>query len=379
MPLLLTEAYVIIRKALEEKISFIEEQMNDLQSKENEKNIERDNLLILLKNNEEKYNVMMNLFTLRQTLQSMQSNVKTKEQVLESMKKSMHEIQNRLSMAERAYQVEATLKRRLSNQLLDIKGKIRVYCRIRPMNSIEMKSEMKAHVETMDESQIKVEASKLNDLLIPAQIKNNPLPLDIKKEANGLVTVTNATLKTCTTWEEMYSYYKCGISKRTTAATDLNTASSRSHLIFSIHFQIDDVINNFSTSSKLTFIDLAGSERISKSGAANERLEEARKINKSLSALADVICALSTGAERPTTADIHIDKFVPYRNNKLTMLLSDSLGGTSRTLMFVNLSPAAQSLDETFSSLQYASRVRLIVNQIYNLRMSSMVQQLTLD
>ena len=131
------------------------------------------------------------------------------------------------------------------------------------------------------------------------------------------------------------------------------------------------------THGKLTVVDLAGSERVDKTGAVAERLREAQYINKSLSALGNVISALSEG-----------EKHIPYRDNKLTMLLRDSLGGTAKTLMFVNVSPSeyngvrktcsgsprfvTESLfsfcsfwhlqEETLSSLAYASRVKKIKN-----------------
>lgn len=93
---------------------------------------------------------------------------------------------------------------------------------------------------------------------------------------------------------------------------------------------------------QLSFVDLAGSERIKKSGSSGNQLKEAQSINKSLSALVDVISALSSDGQH-----------IPYRNHKLTMLMSDSLGGNAKTLMFVNLSPAESNLDETYNSLMY--------------------------
>lgn len=88
-----------------------------------------------------------------------------------------------------------------------------------------------------------------------------------------------------------------------------------------------------------------------------ERLREAQSINKSLSALGDVISALSEG-----------EKFIPYRNNKLTQLMQDSLGGNAKTLMFVNFSPADYNADETVTSLAYATRVKKITNNASKVR-----------
>lgn len=91
--------------------------------------------------------------------------------------------------------------------------------------------------------------------------------------------------------------------------------------------------------------------RVKKSGSTGEQLKEAQAINKSLSALGDVISALATSQGH-----------IPYRNHKLTMLMSDSLGGNAKTLMFVNVSPTNTNLDETQNSLMYATRVRTIKN-----------------
>ena len=99
-------------------------------------------------------------------------------------------------------------------------------------------------------------------------------------------------------------------------------------------------------------VDLAGSERAEKTGGNAERLREGQSINKSLSALGDVMAALCEGGK----------VFVPYRNNKLTLLRQDSLGGNAKTLMFVNFSPADYNSDETVTSLNFATRVKRVVN-----------------
>lgn len=100
-------------------------------------------------------------------------------------------------------------------------------------------------------------------------------------------------------------------------------------------------------------MDLAGSERQSKTGATGERLKEATKINLSLSALGNVISALVDGR----------CKHIPYRDSKLTRLLQDSLGGNTKTLMVACLSPADNNYDETLSTLRYANRAKNIKNK----------------
>merc|ERR1719487_743337 len=102
---------------------------------------------------------------------------------------------------------------------------------------------------------------------------------------------------------------------------------------------------------KIMIVDLAGSERLSKSQVTGDGAKEAIEINKSLTALGDVIEALTKGA-----------KIIPYRNHKLTMVMQDALGGTAKTLMFVNCSPAQSNCDETLMSLKYATRAKKITN-----------------
>lgn len=136
------------------------------------------------------------------------------------------------------------------------------------------------------------------------------------------------------------------LTKRSTGSTLLNDHSSRSHFVFTLKIEG----RNFDTEQKvqgvLNLIDLAGSERVKESGAQGVRLKEAQNINKSLSALGDVIMALSNKAEH-----------VPYRNSKLTWLLQPCLGKDAKTLMFVNISPGQTHCHETVCSLRFASKV----------------------
>jgi hypothetical protein len=114
------------------------------------------------------------------------------------------------------------------------------------------------------------------------------------------------------------------------------------------------ILNKVLCAVQLSFVDLAGSERVKKSGSSGEQLKEAQSINKSLSALGDVISALATE-----------EQHIPYRNHKLTMLMSDSLGGNAKTLMFVNISPADSNLDETHNSLWYFPSLVANQNRVY--------------
>ncbi|XP_041373330.1 COP1-interactive protein 1-like [Gigantopelta aegis] len=175
--------------------------------------------------------------------------------------------------------------------------------------------------------------------------------LDIKKDQKGMVFIQGAAVKIATNTKELFALFEDGSKNRHTASTMMNSESSRSHLILGIVMESTNKLTGQVLKGKLSLVDLAGSERVAKTQAGAEQLKEAMSINKSLSALGDVISALSSE-----------QSFIPYRNNKLTMLMQDSLGGNAKTLMFVNVSPADYNTDETVVSLTYASRVKLITN-----------------
>eukprot|EP01024_Parvocaulis_polyphysoides_P068906 TRINITY_DN8415_c0_g3_i1.p1 TRINITY_DN8415_c0_g3~~TRINITY_DN8415_c0_g3_i1.p1 ORF type:complete len:1248 (-),score=162.33 TRINITY_DN8415_c0_g3_i1:331-4074(-) len=167
--------------------------------------------------------------------------------------------------------------------------------------------------------------------------------------------------------EQLMQCIEEGLTSRHVAQTKMNRESSRSHLIISIIIESVNLQTQHLTKGKLSFVDLAGSERVHKSGSIDDqsRLKEAQSINKSLSALGDVISALAT-------EQAHI----PYRNHKLTLLMSDSLGGNAKTLMFVNASPSADNLDESANSLGYAQRVKSIKNKPQKNEANKYVQHL---
>ena len=193
----------------------------------------------------------------------------------------------------------------------------------------------------------------LRDLLMPESKGAKAPRLDIKKDARtGMVTVPGALVVEVTSAKQLMDEIKRGQEGRHVSSTAMNIESSRSHLIISILIQATNLQTQAVTHGKLSFVDLAGSERIKKSGSVGEQMREAQAINKSLSALGDVISALASEQGH-----------IPFRNHKLTMLMSDSLGGNAKTLMFVNVSPTDSNLDESQNSLQYAQRVRTIKNE----------------
>lgn len=142
-----------------------------------------------------------------------------------------------------------------------------------------------------------------------------------------------------------------GMEQRTVAATAMNSESSRSHLVFMVKIVSVNKETKEQQKGKLLICDLAGSERLKKSQVTADMQKEAIEINKSLTALGDVIEGLTKNV-----------KVVPYRNHKLTMLMQDSLGGSAKTLMFINCSPANSNLDETLMALKYAQRAKKITN-----------------
>ncbi|CAK9211010.1 unnamed protein product [Sphagnum troendelagicum] len=213
-----------------------------------------------------------------------------------------------------------------------------------------MKRDVKKFSFSLKVYMLEIYQDTLIDLLLPKN-GGKPKRLDIKKDSKGMVVVENATLVPIVSRDELESIVAKGLEKRHTSGTQMNAESSRSHLILSVIIESTNLQTQVLVRGKLSFVDLAGSERVKKSGSSGEQLKEAQSINKSLSALGDVISALATE-----------EQHIPYRNHKLTMLMSDSLGGNAKTLMFVNISPADSNLDETHNSLCYATRVRSIIN-----------------
>ena len=148
------------------------------------------------------------------------------------------------------------------------------------------------------------------------------------------------------TYEDVYPLLDLSSKKRSTAETMCNEHSSRSHSIFQLKITGKNENTNQIRDGVLNLIDLAGSERVSSSKVEGESLKETQAINKSLLALGDVI-----------TAMVNKNSHIPYRNTKLTTILQNHLGGDSKTLMFVNISPLMSNFNETINSLKFAIKV----------------------
>jgi kinesin family protein 1/kinesin family protein 3/17 len=153
----------------------------------------------------------------------------------------------------------------------------------------------------------------------------------------------------------MQSIIDQGMESRTVATTQMNDVSSRSHSVFTIKIHQKDLSDESKNLfAKVNLVDLAGSERVKSTGATGATLMEGANINKSLSALGNVINALVEQAKGKKGV------FIPYRNSKLTRVLQESLGGNSITCMLAALSPALCNYDETLSTLKYANRAKAI-------------------
>ncbi|KAK2984782.1 hypothetical protein RJ640_004607 [Escallonia rubra] len=168
----------------------------------------------------------------------------------------------------------------------------------------------------------------------------------IKHDANGNTHVSDLTIVDVRSSKEVSFLLDRAAQSRSVGKTQMNEQSSRSHFVFTLRISGVNESTEQQVQGVLNLIDLAGSERLSKSGSTGDRLKETQAINKSLSSLSDVIFALGKKEEH-----------IPFRNSKLTYLLQPCLGGDSKTLMFVNVSPDPSSVGESLCSLRFAARV----------------------
>ncbi|KAK7358285.1 hypothetical protein VNO77_00212 [Canavalia gladiata] len=338
-----------------------------------------------------------------------------------NLKSLVHEAEN--------YHVVLAENKKLFNEVQELKGNIRVYCRIRP--SLSGKKEKKSIVEHVGENDLivgnpsregkdslrpfmfnkvfgpattqaevysdiqslvrsaldgynvcifaygqtgsgktytmtgptgatsetmGVNYRALNDLFKISTDRANFVAYDIgvqmveiyNEQVRDLLTtdVPDASLFPVKSPADVIKLMEIGLKNRAIGATAMNERSSRSHSVVSINVRGNDLKSGSTTVGNLHLVDLAGSERVDRSEVTGDRLKEAQHINKSLSALGDVIFALSQKSPH-----------IPYRNSKLTQLLQTSLGGQAKALMFVQINSDVNSFSETLSTLKFAERV----------------------
>ncbi|XP_042350007.1 kinesin heavy chain-like [Plectropomus leopardus] len=213
------------------------------------------------------------------------------------------------------------------------------------------------HIYSMDEnlefhikvSYFEIYLDKIRDLLDVS--KTN---LAVHEDKNRVPFVKGCTERFVSSPDEVMDVIDEGKANRHVAVTNMNEHSSRSHSIFLINIKQENVETELKLSGKLYLVDLAGSEKVSKTGAEGAVLDEAKNINKSLSALGNVIAALSEGKK----------SHVPYRDSKMTRILQDSLGGNCRTTIIICCSPSVYNEAETKSTLMFGQRAKTIKNTV---------------
>jgi kinesin family protein 5 len=201
---------------------------------------------------------------------------------------------------------------------------------------------------TVRVSYMEIYMERIRDLLVP---QNDNLP--VHEEKNKGVYVKGLMEVYVSSQEEVYEVLRRGGSARAVSATNMNSESSRSHSIFVVTVTQKNTDTGSSKNGQLFLVDLAGSEKVGKTGASGQTLEEAKKINKSLSALGMVINCLTDSKQQ----------HIPYRDSKLTRILQESLGGNSRTTLIINCSPSSYNDVETVGTLRFGMRAKTIKNK----------------
>ncbi|XP_072135459.1 kinesin-like protein KIFC3 isoform X6 [Mobula birostris] len=261
----------------------------------------------------------------------------------------------------RKYKREMQLRKKCHNELVRLRGNIRVLCRVRPITREDGAGPDNRNVISFDQDDDGVlyvsHRGKTSMFELDKVFQPHALQTDIFREVQALITSCIDGYNVC-----IFAYGQTGSGKtytmevfelgrvnRATDFTNVNERSSRSHALLIVSVTGINLTSGVRTTGKLNLVDLAGSERVGKSGAEGPRLREAQNINKSLLALGDVICALRS--KQP---------YIPFRNSKLTYLLQDSLSGDSKTLMMVQVSPMEKNVNESICSLKFAQRVRSV-------------------
>lgn len=209
-----------------------------------------------------------------------------------------------------------------------------------------MEENLEFHIKV---SYFEIYMDKIRDLLDVSKVN-----LAVHEDKNRVPYVKGATERFVSSPEEVFEVIELGKSNRHVAVTNMNEHSSRSHSVFLIQVKQENVESQKKLLGKLYLVDLAGSEKVGKTGAEGSTLEEAKNINKSLSALGNVISALADGSK----------SHIPYRDSKLTRILQESLGGNARTTIIICCSPASFNEVETKGTLDFGRRAKTVKNVV---------------
>ncbi|KAL1719148.1 kinesin with motor region at N-terminus [Schizophyllum commune] len=203
---------------------------------------------------------------------------------------------------------------------------------------------------SMNMQYMEIYKDEVYDLLVP----NRELAPKLEvREFEGKVLVPKLSRKRISTEQEFHTIYQRASNQRSVGSTKLNSHSSRSHAILSLHIDIVDPASGKTLTGTVNLVDLAGSENNKHTGNDANRLIESSAINKSLSTLGKVIDALNRGESR-----------IPYRDSKLTRVLQDALGGSSMGLLICNIAPGAKFRKDTLNTLNFAAKARDIENKV---------------
>ncbi|TFK08397.1 ubiquitin-conjugating enzyme E2 variant 1 isoform d [Platysternon megacephalum] len=225
--------------------------------------------------------------------------------------------------------------------------------------NLTQQEEEKHHIEL---SYFEVYNERIHDLLSSKDANAKKKALKVREHpilgpyVTGLSTYVVGSFADVQTWLEL------GNKQRATAATSMNERSSRSHSVFKLvvaqtkREHLEGEAHDHMLVSHVNLVDLSGSERCNLAQTSGLRTQEGASINKSLLTLGKVISALSEMSQFKRKC------FIPYRDSVLTWLLKESLGGNSKTAMIATISPTAAHVEETLSTLRYASQARNIVN-----------------
>lgn len=196
-------------------------------------------------------------------------------------------------------------------------------------------------------SYVEIYNEKIRDLLEPSSSD-----LRVREHRTKGVYIEDAAEPYTNSPEEVLDIMGQGHLNRAVTATGMNDTSSRSHAVFVLHLEQRNTDTDTKKASKLMLVDLAGSEKVRKTGATGKVMEEAKNINRSLSCLGMVINHLTEGKTH-----------IPYRDSKLTRLLSDSLGGNSKTCIIVTASPCIYNIEETISTMRFGTNCKRVKNK----------------